>query len=375
MIDEATGQAIVRQMHQHWIGPELEARARAGTLPADFQIRRCLIRLPRNAKPIVEFNEEVTLRARVKVPADCEPKAGDIARLDDVEYVERVYPPEAGGVRVAFFYAQWVDGKFGVFFDFTPNHDDIPQADADAWQMGKAIGQAVHGSMVELAIAVHDSVQADLVKVGLWAAPALLPYPLSKIAGLVKAGDEAGARRVFVEHCSAKRLSDLLAGWWGVPAFKARRAFFEQALHAHTAGHYYLSVSTLVPHLEGVMTDWLHATVPDPPWKQESKTKRFRDVVAANPDATPAYQRVVESAIGFILDGPALATFKNWLGSFDTSFANRNVVGHGRFDERVYSEENSAKLFLMLDTICQIIAARTQGLPAGDEGQPQGAGA
>jgi hypothetical protein len=72
MIDEATGQAIVRQMHHHWIGPELEARARAGHLPTDFQIRRCLIRLPTNAKPIVEFNEEVTLRARAKVPGDCE---------------------------------------------------------------------------------------------------------------------------------------------------------------------------------------------------------------------------------------------------------------------------------------------------------------
>jgi hypothetical protein len=32
------------------------------------------------------------------------------------------------------------------------------------------------------------------------------------------------------------------------------------------------------------------------------------------------------------------------------------VVGHGRFDPQVYTEENSAKLFLMLDTLRQIIA-------------------
>jgi hypothetical protein len=85
MIDEPLGRAIVQQMHQHWIGPELEARSLAGTLPADFQIKRCLIRLPKNAKPIVEFNEEITLRAKVKVPEDRHPKAGDIARLDDIE--------------------------------------------------------------------------------------------------------------------------------------------------------------------------------------------------------------------------------------------------------------------------------------------------
>jgi hypothetical protein len=371
MIDEATGQAITQQMHQHWIGPELEARIRAGTLAADFQIRRCLIKLPQGSKPIVEFNAEVKLRAKVKLPGHCKPEAGDVASLDDIEYIERVYPPEVGGVRVAFCYAHWVNGQFAVFFDFTPNHDDIPQSAADEWTMGEAIGQAVHSSLVELALAVHDTIQADLTKIGLWAAPAILPYPLSRIASLVQSGDDVSARRLFVEYCSVKRLGDLLTEWWSVPAFAARRKLFEQAFEAHTASQFYLSVSTLVPHLEGVMTDWLHASIPDMPWKQESKTKKFRDLVAANPDATPTYRRVVESAISFILEGPALATFKNWLDSFDVSFANRNVVGHGRFDDRVYSEENSIKLFLMLDTIRQVLAAQAQNLPVGGEAPQQ----
>ncbi len=356
MIDEALGRAIVRQMHQHWIGPELEARTCAGTLPADFQIKRCLIRMPKNAKPIVEFNEEVTLRAKVKVPEDRQPKAGDIARLDDIEYIERVYPPEVDGIRVAFFSAQWLCGKFGVFFDLSPNHDDTPQEGAHGWKMGEAIGRAVQSSMVELALAVHSSVQDELVKIGLWAAPALLPYPLSKIAGLVKAGDEAKARKVFVEHCSAARLTDLVAEWWGIPAFDDRRPLFEQALSAHVSGQYFLSVSTLVPHFEGVMTDWLHATIPNTPWRQTSKTQKFRDVNTAYPDATPAYLQVVQSAISFILHGPALADFTSWYASFDTSFAKRHMVGHGRFDPHVYSEENSAKLFLMLDTLRQIVS-------------------
>ena len=93
------------------------------------------------------------------------------------------------------------------------------------------------------------------------------------------------------------------------------------------------------------MTDWLHATIPNTPWRQDSKTKKFRDVIASYPDATPAYQQVVQSAISFILHGPALADFTSWYASFDTSFANRHVVGHGRFDPQVYSKENSVKLF------------------------------
>ncbi len=357
MIDEETGKAIVRQMQQHWIGPELERRSKAGTLPPDFQVRRCLIRLPMNAKPIVEFNEEVVLTVKAKVPPlTREVKAGDIARLDDIEYIERVYPPEVDGTRVAFFYAHWQGGKFSVFFDFSPNHEDISPEESEEWRMGEAIGRAVHTSVVELAIAIHASVHPELTKIGLWAAPALLPYPLSKIAGLVKVGDEAGARKVLVEYCSAKRLSELVAGWWSAPAFNDRKLLFEQALGAHIAGQYCLSVSTLIPHLEGVVTDWLHATTSDTPRWQNSKTKKFRDVIASYPDATPAYHQVMESAVSFILNGPALANFQSWYASFDTSFANRHVVSHGRFDPQVYSEENSAKLFLMLDTLYQLIS-------------------
>lgn len=362
MIDEATGRAIMQQMNQHWISPELERRSKAGTLPPDFQIKRCLIRLPVNAKPIVEFNEEVVLTARAKVPPlTREVTAGDIALLDDIEYIERVYPPEVDGARVAFFYAHWVDGKYSIFFDLTPNNDGIPLEETETWGMGEAMGRAVHRSVVELALSVHMSVQPELTKIGLWAAPALLPYPLSKIAGLVKTGDEAGARKLLVEHCSAERLSELIATWWDVTAFADRRTLIEQAHSAHAAGQYCLSVSALIPHLEGVMTDWLHANVTDTPWRQDSKTKKFRDVIASHPDATPAYTQVMESAVSFILDGPALADFKSWYASFDTSFANRHVVGHGRFDARVYSEENSAKLFLMLDTLYQLISAHTTG--------------
>ena len=162
---------------------------------------------------------------------------------------------------------------------------------------------------------------------------------------------------VFVGHCSAKRLSELLAAWWDIPAFNDRRVLFEQTLSAHLAGQYYLSVSTLVPHLEGVVTDWLHSIIPDTKFRLESKFKQFRDVIASYPDATPSYQQVMESAVSFILNGPAMENFKNWYASFDTSFANRHVVGHGRFNLRVYSEENSAKLFLMLDTLRQLISA------------------
>src|SRR5947209_2309993 len=108
MLDAEMGKAITQQMSQHWIGPELEARAKAGTLPSDFQIKRCLIRLPIGSPPIVEFNEEVKLSVRVKVPDGREVKVGEAAYLHDIERIEGVDAPEVDGVRVAFFYAHLV---------------------------------------------------------------------------------------------------------------------------------------------------------------------------------------------------------------------------------------------------------------------------
>ena len=102
MIEEATGNGILQQMYQHWIGPELESRAKSGRLPVDFQFRSCLVRLPANAKPIVQFNEEVTLRVRAKVSNDCNPVIGDIAHLEHVEYIDYAYCPEVDGVCVGF---------------------------------------------------------------------------------------------------------------------------------------------------------------------------------------------------------------------------------------------------------------------------------
>ncbi len=126
-----------------------------------------------------------------------------------------------------------------------------------------------------------------------------------------------------------------------------------------------LSASTRIPHIEGVMTDWLRANVSDTPYHQGSKTEKLRDVATTTLDGTPAYHQVVKSAFSFILDGPALSNVVKWHESLDTSFANRHAIAHGLFNERIYTEENSAKLFLMLDAICQILAAYRHQLSEG----------
>jgi hypothetical protein len=72
------------------------------------------------------------------------------------------------------------------------------------------------------------------------------------------------------------------------------------------------------------------------------------------------YRRIVESAIDFILGGPVLATFRKWGDQINQAFPNRHVVEHGKYDESLYTEINSVKLFLLLDTLYQIISHHSE---------------
>jgi hypothetical protein len=359
MMPEEAIKGFTEQIHSLWIGPELEKRTKAGQLPAGFQIYRCLIRMPQDAPALVEFNQEVRWVAKVKVPGGRELQVGEPAYLHDVERIEDVEPPKVGGVRVAFIYLFWDGTRYEIVFDFTPNTPPHLAGPEDQnWELGKHIADSLQAVVTEHAVRIHDAVQADLRKIGLWAAPALLPYPLSKMAILLHHGDLAGARALLVDHCTPDRLAALAAKWWSSPQFQQRRRLLEEVLSAHGAGQYCLTIATLLPQLEGIITDWIHTKATDIPWRQESKTKKFRELVSAGPPTTYTYQRIAETAVDFILSGPVLATFEKWFDSIDTSFANRHAVEHGKYNDGLYTEENSIKLLLLLDTIYHIIANR-----------------
>lgn len=131
-------------------------------------------------------------------------------------------------------------------------------------------------------------------------------------------------------------------------------------MQAHELSLYHSSIHTLLPHAEGIITDWEYALSLENnpiPWRTESKAKKFRDLALGTNPRTLTYQRIVESTLSFVIDGPVLRTFKQWLDELDPAFPNRHVVEHGRYDERLFTEENSIKVFLLLDTIYHIIHA------------------
>lgn len=238
----------------------------------------------------------------------------------------------------------------------------ISKEEKGTWHFSDIIAESLQAILIEKSVHVHDKMQFQLQRIGLWAAPALLPYPISKIAKQLEDGDTEEAKVTLLEYCTTEFIEKLSVKWWTIEQFKTRKNLIQDALYAHKKGKYRLSIHALLPQLEGIITDWIYTRLPenDIPWRQESKTKKFRDLVLDQPPTTFTYKRIVESAVDFIVSGPVLKTFEKWVDQIDQAFPNRNVVEHGRYDDSLFIEENSVKLFLLIDTIYHVISAQSE---------------
>jgi hypothetical protein len=138
--------------------------------------------------------------------------------------------------------------------------------------------------------------------------------------------------------------------------FAERKSLLVEAIDAHKSGKYRLAIHTLLPQIEGIMTDWIYLNGDKKvhAFRQESKTKEFFDSVIQKMD-DKSLAIIIQSTAKFILKGPVLESFEVWESKIKNTFANRHVVGHGKFDDTLFSEENSIKLILLLDTLCYIL--------------------
>jgi hypothetical protein len=362
--DEKAVLNFFNQVMKLWIEPEILKRKQRGTpLPENFKMYRCLIRLPQDRDPIVEFNEEAELIALAKFAPGTVKKKGEFIYIHEVKEIGKILPPEVEGKRVDFICMYLTDNGYQIFFDFTQSsRSGIVTGKEENWELGDMIADFQRRILTERVIRIHDKAQALLRKIGLWAAPALLPYPLNRILYQLSEDDTRGARKTLVEHCTPEFIENLSFKWQAVKEFEEREELIQEALDAHKRGQYRLSIYALIPQVEGIITDWVYTRLPrnEVPWRQESKTKKFSDIVVERPSITYIYKKIVESAVDFIVQGPVLKTFKNWFENSDEVFPGRHFLQHGRYDDSLFTNENSIKLFLLLDTIYHIISVQPE---------------
>jgi hypothetical protein len=362
--DEKAANNLFEQIDRLWIQPELSRRAQAGILPKDFRIYRCLIRLPRDKAPIVEFNEEVGWIATARKPSGIAVEKGQKIFIHEIVEITAVKPPTVDEQRVAFVYVYATGNAWQIVFDFAPNVPEslIPDEEKKTWPLSSVIAESLQSLLIERVIRIHDQTQDLLRENGLWAAPALLPYPLSKIVKQLTEEDKGGASATLRNYCTPQWIKQLSSKWWSSEQFAMRRFLINEALEAHSEGKYGLSIHALLPQVEGIVSDYISTRIPEPemPWRQESKTRKFRDLVLDGSPSSYTYQRIVQSSIDFIVSGPVLKSFKRWVDEIDEVFPGRNFVEHGKYDSSLFTEENSVKLILLLDTLYHIVTVRQQ---------------
>jgi hypothetical protein len=365
MLDQEGVANLWKSIDATYIQPEVERRRQAGQLPENFKVYQFRILMPKQRAAIVQFNEEVEWQAVAKRGDGQDFIPHTSVYLHELERIESVEPPEVDGQRVTFIFFGWDGTQYQGYFDFEPNwpQEELVAnslAHDDEWPLSKAITHFLQGRLEERAAQMCLEHKDALGSFGLWLVPVLIPYPLAQIAEHLNNNNEAAARHLLISFCNPNYLDKLVSDWWRVEEFEFRHPLIEEALWAHREGKYHLSVSTLLPHLEGIVVHWGFNQGMTARFRTESRIKDFRHRTRAEVKSPFLYTSVQDATTDFILTGPVLSTFQNWQDTLDPAFPNRHAVGHGRYDPALFTEEASIKVFLLLDTLKQLIAAQKE---------------
>jgi hypothetical protein len=358
LINEELTKNFLAQVTEFWVNPEIKKREALGQLPQDFAIHRLMILLPKNGSPIVQFNDEISFTAK-GVHGDGTPiSPGEIVEPYNIGRIESVYAPEVDNIRVACIFMYWDGYRYNGFFDFQPNHQQISDGNQN-WGFSDFFANYLQTLLMVDCVHEYNDNKDKLYKLGLWPAPSLMPYPIRKIIQDIENGNKEAAINTLVEHCNLDFIRNLMNEWWSNNLFLIRQKLIEESFYAHSHKLFHLSIHTLLPQFEGIISDWVIPRIDESkekiPWRHESKTKKFRDMALNIEPRSYLYEEVVKSTSTFILEGPVLKSFKEWFEDLDSTFPGRHAVGHGRYNEALYTEENSIKVFLLLDTLYQII--------------------
>lgn len=361
MLDNEIGENFFQNIDQLWIKPELERRFGENGIPGNFVIREALIKLPHGQTSIVEFNEEIGWEVEVKAAPNIQINPGQPVQFHEFENLDYVLPPSVNGQRVAFIYLFWDGSGFRIMFDFGPNQPDFDPVNSE-FNLGNTITAHLKAKFLNQFVSLtSQNAITHLQQIGLWIATPLLPYPLTKIVERLWANKPDEARQALIDHCNGAFLESLIKTWSPIKSFKEREQIFQEALKAHEYGLFHASISTLITQIEGVIGSWLvdMGLPKQEVWKLDFRVKKLNQLLSSIPDLNYAYQEALKTLLKFLQtdkDNVAIPFQKVGHESvIDPNFPSRHAISHGEYIPKQFTQENSIKLFLLLDTLCQFM--------------------
>ncbi len=357
MTDDALD--VLTALHETYVVPEVQRRFASGS-PTDFRIKQCLVLISTKWAPIVYFNEEVVFTACAKAAPGTqvhESMIGTRTSSEGLGALEYVLHPVIDDVPVDYIYFKVEQGLMTFLADRRPNLPSFvpdgnpPRSDLLLLEMNYQSRAMAVG-----ALSRPENEQA-LRDVGLWIVPRLCHQPMRHLAKLARHGRRADVEHALLDHCTDDFIEGVTTEWIEVPLFGERSNVLKQAVQAMRHGLYSLVVPALLPHVEGVITEWLYARLPadDVGGYQKEKLRKFTSLVttAEGHFAGPEFSAIRDVALDVF--NTALFGRFDWLGPLSDTMLNRHVVGHGKVHEPYETRLAAVKAFLLLDTLHHMI--------------------
>ena len=154
------------------------------------------------------------------------------------------------------------------------------------------------------------------------------------------------------------RVASMMRAWWRIPYLKNRQRLIRQAIRAHRRKEYALSITTLLPLVDGLADEIRQRNAQQVPIVSGSGKRRKQRLIAVG-DVVALYdpQRRVRDWADVVIEEVSKRMFADY--DFQTqpppAKLNRHGILHGRIVDYA-SEANSLKTLLMLDVMAHIAA-------------------
>ncbi len=355
ILDDIGSANLFNQIMTNWIEPEIKKRKVSKTLTANFIFNKCLILFPPKKSPIVKFNQECQLLVLMsKHNIDTLVKNQPVY-IHQVKEIIDVMPPTINDVQVPFIFLIKTDEFWHMFFDLAP---DTTNKSTDNWILGKQMANSLQQSLEIETIIVSTRANKLLNRIGLWCAPSLVLYPLNRMIERLSENDDDGAIKILLEHCNGKFLDTMTTHWFKNTFFAKRKNLIIDSVWAHGQKKYTLAIYTLIPQIEGIMTDWLEHNR-HVPKRQKDKLKEFFEAMSQNTIDT--VNMISKSTLNFI-ENLVFAAFE-WSDEISYVSPKRHPIEHGKYVRKMYTKKISILVFLLLDTIHYLISTTEPAPP------------
>jgi hypothetical protein len=344
---------LINHIWELYIIPELNKRKELAQSPPIPLSKVMVLFTQTGNMPIVIFNNEYGLKARVIKRRGIGFNAGDLVGLNQIVDIEYVEPPKENGIPKAFIIINFDGAQISLFADFRPNNlgftmDDW--RDEGEWLADAYVEKILAKQFGHLAIVIPE-----VTTMGIPFTIGLRPDKMRLLIDAVRDGTKQEKIDVAVENICRDEMESIIESWMNLVEFSDRFPLLKETLIAWKNKLYGAVVVLLMSQIEGILTELLvknkkglNKIGQAVEWKV--RLKEFNNLMISC-GIGPMRRRMLRGVVYF-LDKSTLYDGFSWNST--TGRVNRHACLHGK-DCSYNTPANAIRMILLFDAIHWIL--------------------